>query len=71
MKKSELKQLIKEELKQALGEQTNPELDRFVKNMVRGLEQKYSYGEQDALYAIFESLKRQGMLANDVNYRPK
>ena len=32
MKKIALRQHVREEVKQALGEQTNPELDRFVKN---------------------------------------
>jgi len=70
MKKSELQKIIREEVKTALGEQVNPELDAMVKKFVKGLAAKYQYGEQDALYAIFESLKRQQMLGNDVNYRP-
>ena len=70
MKKSELQQIIREEVRTALGEQSNPELDKMVDRFIKGLAQKYEYGEQDALYAIFEALKRLKMLGKDVNYRP-
>ena len=70
MKKSELQQIIREEVRTALGEQSNPELDKMVDRFIKGLAQKYEYGEQDALYAIFEALKRLKMLGTDVNYRP-
>jgi hypothetical protein len=70
MKKSEFRKLIREEVETALGEQVNPELDAMVKKFVKGLAAKYQYGDIDALYAIFESLKRLQMLSKDVNYRP-
>jgi len=70
MKKSEFRKLIREEVETALGEQVNPELDAMVKKFVKGLAAKYQYGDKDALYAIFESLKRLQMLSKDVNYRP-
>jgi len=70
MKKSELRKLIREEVETALGEQVNPELDAMVKKFVKGLAAKYQYGDIDALYAVFESLKRLQMLSKDVYYRP-
>jgi hypothetical protein len=70
MNKIQLQKIIREEVKTALGEQVNPELDAMVKRFVNGLATKYQYGEQDALYAVFESLKRQKMLGTDINYRP-
>jgi len=70
MNKVQLQKIIREEVKAALGEQVNPELDAMVKRFVNGLATKYQYGEQDALYAVFESLKRQKMLGTDINYRP-
>jgi hypothetical protein len=70
MKKSQLNKVIREEVKAALNEAANPELDAMVKRFVKGLAAKYQYGEVDALYAVFESLKRQQMLGKDVNYRP-
>ena len=70
MKKSELQQLIREEVRTALGEQSNPELDKMVDRFVKGLASKYEYGDMDALYAIFEALKRLKMLGKDINYRP-
>jgi len=70
MKKSEFRQLIREEVETALGEQVNPEMDRLVKSFVEGIAKRNDYGNQDALYAVFESLKRLQMLSKDVNYRP-
>jgi len=70
MKKVELQKIIREEVKTALGEAVNPELDVVVKKFVKGLAAKYQYGDMDALYAIFDSLKRQQMLDRDINYRP-
>ncbi len=70
MNKVQLQKTIREEVKTALGEQVNPELDAVVKRFVKGLAAKYQYGDMDALYAIFDSLKRQKMLGKDVNYRP-
>ncbi len=70
MKKSILDKIIREEVKAALGEQVNPEMDRLVKSFVEGIAKRNQYGNQDALYAVFESLKRLQMLGKDVNYRP-
>ena len=70
MKKSQLNKVIREEVKAALNEAANPELDAMVKRFVKGLAAKYQFHEIDALYAVFESLKRQQMLGKAVNYRP-
>ena len=69
MKLTQFKKIIKEETRKALKEQTNPELDRMVEKFVKGLATKYGYGDQDAMYAMFESLKRLGLLDNSVNYK--
>lgn len=37
----------------------SPELDRAVKTLVTNLATKFGYDEEDAVYAILESLKRQ------------
>ncbi len=70
MKKIQLQKIIREEVKTALGEQANPEMDHLVKSFVEGIAKRNDYGNQDALYAVFESLKRLQMLGKDVNYRP-
>jgi len=70
MKKSQLQSIIREEIKAALKEDTNPELDNLVSSFVKGLAKRNGYGDQDALYAIFDSLKRLKMLGKDINYRP-
>ena len=70
MKATKFRQLIREEVKAVLGEQSNPEMDRLVKSFIEGIAQRNDYGNQDALYAVFESLKRLQMLGKDVNYRP-
>lgn len=70
MKKSQLQKIIREEVKTALGEEVNPELDHLVKSFVEGLAKRNGYGNQDALFAVFDSLKRLQMLGKDVNYRP-
>jgi len=70
MKKSQLQSIIREEVKAALREDSNPELDNLVSSFVKGLAKRNGYGDQDALFAIFDSLKRLKMLGKDVNYRP-
>ncbi len=70
MNKVQLQKIIREEVKTALGEQVNPEMDHLVKSFVEGIAKRNDYGNQDALYAVFESLKRLQMLGKDVNYRP-
>lgn len=69
MKKSLLHTIIREEVKAALGEAVNPELDRFVSNFVNGLAKKYSYKPHAAVMAIFEALKRLNMINKDVEYK--
>ena len=69
MKKSLLNKIIREEVKAALGEQLNPEMDRLVKSFVEGIAKRNDYGNQDALYAVFESLKRLNLIHKDVNYK--
>lgn len=69
MKKSLLHTIIREEIKAALGEAVNPELDRFVSNFVNGLASKYSYQQSDAIMAMFEAMKRLNMINKDVEYK--
>ena len=68
MKKSQLHKIIKEEL-QAVKEagQVNPELDRTVSQFVAGLAKKYSYQQSDAVLAIFEAMKRLGLINKDID----
>lgn len=80
MKKSQLQAIIQEEVKAALQEldpgavrhfeTTNPELDRLVNSFINGLAKKYGYGELDACYALFDSLKRLHMLDKSIKYMP-
>jgi hypothetical protein len=62
MKKSQLQKIIQEEVKAALREQSNPELDKMVSTFVKGLATKYQYDVTDALYAIFQSMTRLGYI---------
>jgi hypothetical protein len=68
MKKSQLHKIIKEEL-QAVKEDTNPELDNLVSSFVKGLAKRNGYGDQDALNAIFEAMKRLGFIDKNVDYK--
>ena len=52
MKATKFRQLIREEVKAVLGEQSNPEMDRLVKKFIEGIAQRYDYGNQDALYVV-------------------
>lgn len=70
MKTTQLQAIIREEVRAALGEQVNPEMDRLVKSFIEGIAQRNDYGNHDALYAVFESLKRLKMLGKDINFRP-
>lgn len=68
--KLDIKRIVREEVAKALqNEAVNPELDNMVKRFVAGLATKYSYGDQDAVMAIFEGLKRLGLLDKNVNYK--
>ena len=67
MKKSLLTKIIREEVKAALSEQVNPELDATVKRFVAGLASKYSYQQYDAVLAIFEAMKRLGLINKDID----
>jgi hypothetical protein len=69
MKKSILDKIIREEVKAALGEAVNVEMDNLVKSFVEGIAKRNGYTNDDALFAVFESLKRLNMLANDVNFK--
>lgn len=78
MKKSDLQQLIREEIAKinesnAPGHLISnaPEVDKKVLRFVENLAKFYGYGEHDALYAIFDSLKRLGMLQKDIDFRPQ
>lgn len=51
------------------NEAVNPELDKTVKKFVDGLASKYAYKSSDAVMAIFEALKRLGLLDKNVNYK--
>tara|TARA_R110000868_G_scaffold768_2_gene5605 strand:- start:3917 stop:5065 length:1149 start_codon:yes stop_codon:yes gene_type:complete len=70
MKKSLLNKIIREEVKAALSEQVNPELDAMIKRFVAGLASKYSYQQSDAVMAMFEAMKRLGLINKDSNYMP-
>lgn len=62
MKKSLIQAIIREEVKAALGEASNPELDRMVGTFVKGLATKHQYDVTDAIYAIFQSMTRLGYI---------
>jgi hypothetical protein len=68
MKKSQLHKIIKEEL-QAVKEAANPELDRTVNQFITGLAKKYSYQQSDAVMAVFEAMKRLGLIDKNVDYK--
>jgi len=53
-----------------MNENVNPELDAIVKRFVTSLSTKFDYSDIDALYGIFEALKRLKLLSVDVDYRP-
>jgi len=69
MKKSQLQQIIREEVDLAMAEQANPEMDRLVKSFIEGIAMRNQYSNRDALYAVFEALKRLRMLDNSVDYK--
>ena len=69
MNKSQLNKIIREEVRTALGEQSNPELDKMVVRFIKGLASKYGYKNSDAVMAVFEALKRLNMIHSDVNYK--
>ena len=68
MKKSQLQSIIREEVKAALGEASNPELDRTISQFVAGLAKKYDYQQSDAVMAVFEAMKRLGLINKNTNY---
>jgi hypothetical protein len=51
------------------NEAVNPELDKTVKRFVDGLASKYAYKSSDAIMAIFEALKRLGLMDKNVDYK--
>ena len=69
MKKSLLYTIIREEVKAALGEASNSELDKFVNNFVKRLATIYGYKSSDAVMAAFEAMKRLNLIHKDVNYK--
>jgi len=69
MNLTQLKKIIKEETRKALKEQSNPELDKAVDRFVKGLASKYGYQSSDAVMAVFEAMKRLGLLDTTVNYK--
>ena len=69
MKKSLLNKIIREEVKAALGEASNSELDKFVNNFVKRLATIYGYKSPDAVMATFEAMKRLNLIHKDVNYK--
>ena len=69
MRKQQIQQIIREEVKAALGEAANPELDKAVDRFVKGLASKYSYKSSDAVMAVFEALKRLNMIHPSVEYK--
>ena len=69
MKKSLLHTIIREEIKAALDEASNSELDKFVSNFVKRLATIYGYKSPDAVMATFEAMKRLNLIHKDVNYK--
>lgn len=69
MKKSLLHTIIREEVRAALGEASNSELDKFVNNFVKRLATIYGYKSPDAVMATFEAMKRLNLIHKDVNYK--
>ena len=69
MKKSLLHTIIREEVKAALSEASNSELDKFVNNFVKRLATIYGYKSPDAVMATFEAMKRLNLIHKDVNYK--
>ena len=69
MKKSLLHTIIREEVKAALSEASNSELDKFVSNFVKRLATIYGYKSPDAVMATFEAMKRLNLIHKDVNYK--
>ena len=69
MKKSLLNKIIREEVKAALSEASNSELDKFVNNFVKRLATIYGYKSPDAVMATFEAMKRLNLIHKDVNYK--
>lgn len=68
--KLNIRKIIREEITKAFQkEAVNPELDNMVKRFVAGLATKYGYKDRDAVMAIFEGLKRLGLLDKNVNYK--
>ena len=59
MKKSELQQIIKEEITQYnIKENKNPELEKKVINFLRSLAKEYDYSVYDAYQAVEQVLTR-------------
>jgi hypothetical protein len=48
------------ESKDIINEAVNPEMDKKVKNFLKGIADRYSYSEDDAVMATIEALKRLG-----------
>lgn len=52
----------------SIREAVNPELDRSISQFVTGLANKYNYQQSDAVMAIFEAMKRLGLINKNTNY---
>jgi hypothetical protein len=48
------------ESKDTINEAVNPEMDKKVKKFIKGIADDFEYGEDDAVMAIIEALKRLG-----------
>ena len=46
------------EQEETINEALNPEVSRMVNRFIKGIAQKYSYSEQDAVFAIMAALKQ-------------
>ena len=66
---NDAKSMRESKLDITLKEDTNPELDNLVSSFVKGLAKRNGYGDQDALNAIFEAMKRLGFIDKNVDYK--
>ena len=71
MNKSELKQLIKEEISKVnLKENLNPEVTKSVDRFIKAMAQRYGYEEQDAIHAIQTAISQRNSELDEELYTP-
>lgn len=71
MNKSELKQLIKEEISKVnLKENLNPEVTKSVDRFIKAMAQRYGYEEKDAIHAIQTAISQRNSELDEELYTP-